>query len=85
MYIQTFMTVNPTGKKNKNKMNALEFFFAVKRMRTAQSDYFHNRTQQNLRRALALEREVDKEINRRVAILKSQEEEFTYNDTSNPT
>lgn len=61
-------------------MNAREFFYAVKRMRTAQNDYHHNRTQQNLRRALALEGEVDKEIARVVAILKSQEEEIATNN-----
>lgn len=53
-------------------------------MRTAQSDYHHNRTQQNLRRALALEGEVDKEINRVVAILKSQEEEIANNVSAHP-
>ena len=57
-------------------MNAREFFYAVKRMRAAQSDYHHNHSQQNLRRAIALEREVDQEIDRVVAILKSQEEEI---------
>lgn len=66
-------------------MNAREFFYAVKRMRTAQSDYHHNRTQQNLRRALALEGEVDKEIARVVAILKSQEEEIANNTTQDHT
>lgn len=75
---------NYSGKciYNSKLMNAREFFYAVKRMRTAQSDYHHNRTQQNLRRALALEGEVDKEIARVVAILKSQEEEIANNDTS---
>lgn len=58
-------------------MNAREFFYSVKRMRAAQSDYHHNRTQQNLRRALALEGEVDKEISRVMAILKSQEDEIS--------
>lgn len=66
-------------------MNSREFFYAVKRMRAAQADYFHNRTQQNLRRAKALEGEVDNEIARVVAILKSQEEEIATNDTSYPT
>lgn len=63
-------------------MNAREFFYAVKRMRVAQDDYFRNRSQQNLRRAKALEGEVDKEIARVVAILKSQEEEIANIDTS---
>lgn len=66
-------------------MNAREFFYAVKRMRAAQDDYFHNRSQQNLRRAKALEGEVDKEISRVVAILKSQEEEIANNGTTDPT
>lgn len=66
-------------------MNAREFFYAVKRMRAAQDDYFHNRTQQNLRRAKALETEVDKEISRVVAILKSQEEEIVNNAMADPT
>lgn len=80
------MTVNLYDSNvNQNNMNAREFFYAVKRMRAAQTDYFNNRTQQNLRRALALEGEVDKEINRVAAILKSQEEEIANNDTSDPT
>lgn len=60
-------------------MTSREFFFAVKRMRAAQSDYFRNRTQQNLRRAKALESEVDNEIARVVAILNCQEEEIARN------
>lgn len=50
-------------------MNAREFFYLVAQLRQAQSDYFAERTQRALRRARALEGEVDKEIARVKAIV----------------
>lgn len=50
-------------------MNAREFFFLVSSMRRAQRDYFNTREQLDLRRARALENEVDKEIDRVKQIL----------------
>ena len=45
-------------------MNAREFFYLVAQMRTAQKEYFSDRSQQNLKRSIVLEREVDEEIRR---------------------
>lgn len=45
-------------------MNAREFFYLVSNMRRAQRDYFNTREQLDLRRARALENEVDREIDR---------------------
>jgi len=45
-------------------MNAREFFYLVAQMRQAQIDYFKSRDQQILRRARALENDVDAEIAR---------------------
>ena len=50
-------------------MNAREFFFLVSNMRRAQRDYFNTREQLYLRRARALENEVDREIDRVKQIL----------------
>lgn len=49
-------------------MNAREFFYLVSEMRTAQKQYFANRTHDNLRIARALEGDVDREIKRVKAI-----------------
>lgn len=49
-------------------MTAREFFYLVSQMREAQNDYFRERDQRSLRRARALETEVDKEIVRVKAI-----------------
>lgn len=49
-------------------MTAREFFYLVCQMREAQNDYFRERDQRALRRARALETEVDKEIARVKAI-----------------
>lgn len=54
-------------------MNAREFFFLVSNMRRAQRDYFNTREQLDLRRARALEIEVDKEIDRVKQILMTTE------------
>lgn len=51
---------------NNVKMTPREFFFLTWRMRKAQKEYFALRTNDNLRRARALEGDVDREI-RRVA------------------
>lgn len=45
-------------------MNAREFFYLVSQMRTAQKEYINARSQQNLKRSIVLEREVDEEIRR---------------------
>ena len=45
-------------------MTAREFFYLVAQMRTAQKEYFSDRNQQNLKRSIVLEREVDEEIRR---------------------
>lgn len=50
-------------------MTSREFFFLVSNMRRAQRDYFNTREQLDLRRARALEIEVDKEIDRVKQIL----------------
>lgn len=49
-------------------MTAREFFYLVSQMREAQNEYFRERDQRTLRRARALEIEVDKEIARVKAI-----------------
>lgn len=50
-------------------MTSREFFFLVSNMRRAQRDYFNTREQLDLRRARALEIEVDREIDRVKQIL----------------
>lgn len=45
-------------------MNSREFFYLVANMRTAQSNYFANRSPERLRAARKLENEVDAEIRR---------------------
>ena len=63
-------------------MNAREFFYLVSNMRRAQRDYFNTREQLDLRRARALEIEVDKEIDRVKQILMSTDcNGSTYHDT----
>lgn len=54
-------------------MTPREFFFLVAQMRQAQSDYFAMRTQERLRRARALEGDVDREIRRVKAIMAETE------------
>lgn len=54
-------------------MNAREFFYLVSNMRRAQRDYFNTREQLDLRRARALENEVDREIDRVKQILMTTE------------
>lgn len=54
-------------------MTSREFFFLVSNMRRAQRDYFNTREQLDLRRARALEIEVDKEIDRVKQILMTTE------------
>lgn len=63
-------------------MNAREFFYLVSNMRRAQRDYFNTREQLDLRRARALENEVDREIDRVKQILMTTEcNGSTYHDT----
>lgn len=50
-------------------MTPREFFYLVAQMRQAQCDYFEIRTQERLRRARALEGDVDREIRRVKAIM----------------
>ena len=54
-------------------MNAREFFYLVAQMRTAQKEYFSDRSQQNLKRSIVLEREVDEEIRRVKELILVQE------------
>lgn len=54
-------------------MNAREFFYLVVQMRTAQKEYFSDRNQQNLKRSIVLEREVDEEIRRVKELILVQE------------
>lgn len=53
-------------------MNAREFFYLTAQMRDAQNDYFRSRSSADLRRARALEREIDKEISRVRRIVNGQ-------------
>lgn len=54
-------------------MNAREFFYLVAQMRTAQKEYINARSQQNLKRSIVLEREVDEEIRRVKELILVQE------------
>ena len=54
-------------------MNAREFFYLVAQMRTAQKEYLKSRCQQNLKRSIVLEQEVDEEIRRVKEIILVQE------------
>ena len=54
-------------------MTAREFFYLVAQMRTAQKEYFSDRNQQNLKRSIVLEREVDEEIRRVKELILVQE------------
>lgn len=56
-------------------MNAREFFFLVAQMRTAQCDYFSDRSQASLRKCKVLEKQVDDEIYRVKDILNTKERE----------
>lgn len=57
-------------------MTAREFFYLVSQMREAQRDYFKTRDQTILRRARALEGDVDAEIFRVKAIIAAEEREY---------
>lgn len=56
-------------------MTAREFFYLVAQLRQAQRDYIKARSQDNLRRARALEGDVDREIKRVKLIISDQERE----------
>lgn len=59
-------------------MTAREFFYLVSQMREAQRDYFKTRDQVILRRARALEGDVDAEIFRVKAIIAADERGETH-------
>lgn len=54
-------------------MTAREFFYLVAQMRQAQSEYFAERSPQALRKARALEGDVDREIRRVKEVVRRQE------------
>lgn len=54
-------------------MTAREFFYLVAQMRQAQSEYFAERSPMALRKARALEGDVDREIRRVKEIVRQQE------------
>ena len=54
-------------------MNAKEFFFLVKEMRSAQRKYFESRDRRVFLAARALENDVDREINRVLHLLYVEE------------
>lgn len=58
-------------------MNAKQFFDLVSDMRTAQKSYFRTRSRLDLQTSKRLEKEVDEEIRRANARLKSQLNLFT--------
>ena len=51
-------------KRNKETMNAKEFFYLVAEMREAQKAYFETRDKKVFRSCRALENDVDREIRR---------------------
>lgn len=51
-------------KRNKETMNAKEFFYLVAEMREAQKAYFETRDKHVFRACRALENDVDREIRR---------------------
>lgn len=59
-------------------MNSREFFYLVSQMREAQREYFADRTPQGLRRARALEGDVDREIRRVKEIVSIMEKQSEY-------
>lgn len=54
-------------------MNSREFFYLVAQMRAAQCEYFATKSQRALRKARALEGDVDREVRRVKAILNQQQ------------
>lgn len=54
-------------------MKARQFFDLVVEMRQAQKAYFKRRTQENLKTSIAIELQVDKEIQRVLKILQTKE------------
>ena len=54
-------------------MKARQFFDLVVEMRKAQKAYFKRRTQENFKTSIAIELQVDKEIERVLKILKTKE------------
>lgn len=58
-------------KRNKEAMNAKEFFYLVAQMREAQKAYFDSHDRNVFRACRALENEVDREIKRVRTIVNS--------------
>lgn len=58
-------------------MTAREYFYLTCQMREAQREYIDTRDQRALRRARALENEVDREIARVKAIIAQTEQDIT--------
>jgi hypothetical protein len=56
-------------------MKVLDFLDLVHRMRQAQTEYFTHRTDNNLRRAMSLEKEVDQILLRMLEYKKTQSPE----------
>ncbi len=54
-------------------MNSKEFFDRVARLRKFQKEYFATRSKESLLRSIALEKEIDAEIERVQAILAQQQ------------
>lgn len=59
-------------KRNKEAMNAKEFFYLVAEMREAQKSYFETRDKHVFRACRALENDVDREIRRVREIVNNQ-------------
>ena len=75
MKSQKLATLKPLTSPTKMMSNGrIQFFNLVKAMREAQNIYFRNRTQANLDKARALERQVDAQIRRGDEYLKQQKE-----------
>lgn len=58
-------------------MDARSFFYLVKQMRQAQREYFAHRDTWTLRRARALEGDVDREILRAMDVIRAREQQGT--------
>lgn len=58
-------------------MDAKSFFYLVKQMRQAQREYFAQRDTWTLRRARALEGDVDREILRVMDVIRAREQQGT--------
>lgn len=69
-------------------MNARQFFDRVVQLRKFQKEYFATRSKEALRQSIALEKEVDAEIERVQAVLAKQNQQTPpnlFSDESNGT